>query len=95
MTHLIWYDFFRTKFIQEKGVFYYVYQEIFTRRTYRGGRDGCACHIDGAFLFYRNTDPDNSIRGSMDRLPLRDAARGLQDISIKSVSLHVLQRLSS
>ncbi len=76
-------------------MFYYVHQKIYTGGTYGSGRDDSACHIDGAFLFYRNTDPDNSLRGNMDRLPLRDAARGLQDISIKSVSLHVLQRLSS
>ena len=67
-------------------MFYYVYQKIFTGRTYSSIGDDSSCHIDGAFLFYRNTDPDDHIRGGMDRLPLRDAARGFQDISIKSVS---------
>lgn len=83
MTHLIWYDFFRAKFIQEKGVFYYVYQEIFTRRTYRGGRDGCACHTDSALLLYRNTNPRSCICSGLGRMPLRDAARGFQDISLR------------
>lgn len=78
--------FSEQKIIQEKGVFYYVYQEIFTGRIYRSGGNDSACHIDGAFLFYRNTDPHNRIRSGMDRLPLRDADRSFQDIRVKAAA---------
>ena len=72
------------KIIQEKGVFYYVYQKIFTRGTYSGGGNDSARCIDGAFLFYRDTAPDHRVRGGMDRVPLCDAARGFQDISVST-----------
>lgn len=81
--------------IQEKGVFYYVYQEIFTRSTCSCSRNDSACHTDGTLLFYGNTDPICCLRCGMDRLSLRDAARGFQDISIKSVSEREQQRLKS
>ena len=74
------------KIIQEKGVFYYVYQKIFTRGTYSsGGNDSARC-IDGAFLFYGDTAPDHRVCGGMGRVPLCDAARGFPDISVKTLS---------
>lgn len=83
MTHPIWYDACKNKeIIQEKGVFYYVYQKIFTRGTCSGGGNGCPFHTYGALLLYRNADPICGLRGSMVWLPMRDAARSRQNISI-------------
>ena len=74
------------KIIQEKGVFYYVYQKIFPRGTYSGGGNGSARCIDGAFLFYGDRAADHRVCGGMGRMPLCDAARGFPDISVKTLS---------
>ena len=68
------------KFPAEKGVFYYVYQKIFTRGTCCSRRHGSACHTDGPLLLFGNADPVRSLCRSMVWLPLRDAARGFQNL---------------
>lgn len=65
-------------------MFYNVYQKIFTRGTYSSGGNGSARCIDSAFLLYGDTAPDYRIRGGMDRMPLCDAARRFQDISVST-----------
>ena len=71
-----------TKIIQEKGVFYYVYPEIFTRRTCSCGGNGRPCHTHGALLLYRNEYPIRCLCGGMVRLPVRHAVRSRQDLSV-------------
>ena len=76
MTHLIWYDAFRTKKSYKRKVCFIMY----IRKSLLGGLVAAAGMAVLPLLLFGNADPVRSLCRSMVWLPLRDAARGLQNL---------------